>query len=357
LGAKRQDRGFFGEYGMTRRYLLLCVLPLTLGLIACEIEDPNGLRQRASFQLGGASAGSRPANYTIQLNALKEVAINARKAAMESREITAQAKKSLNRVNRLIAALGGGEFVPEVEAAPKAKPKPMLFDHSGFDVLLKKYVQGGLVNYKEWKAKDLPALDAYLDSARLCKPEKLVSDKHRMVFWINVYNAWTLRSMLGFYPTTSILNHTLDKNNNTYGIWKQNPIKIAGNNYHLDGIEHQILRPMGDARIHFAIVCASGGCPPLRGEAFTVSRLNEQLDDNGRVFFSNKEKFKADLTNKSVSLSQIFKWFAKDFGADQSAVLKRLSSWVTDGEIKALMKSGKVKVKYLDYDWFINEQK
>jgi hypothetical protein len=334
---------------------------LSLLSLGCEIviEDPNGLRARSANRGPGSRSSSGPVGNLVDLSALRAATAEASRATTEAREIAAQTRASLARVERLIASLkartGDLEVAPKEDT--KAAPVTGSFDHSDLDGMLKKYVKDGLVNYKDWKNNDLKRLDGYLDRVRATDPAVLADDKHRMVFWINVYNAWTVRSMMKFYPTTSIRNHEKGKSSDGFGIWKNNPITISGTDYHLEGIEHQILRPLGDPRIHFAIVCASIGCPPLRAEAFTVENLGSQMDDNGRVFFATKSKFKVDLETKTVSLSKIFDWFSKDFGADKAAVLAHLSKWVTDPAASKLMASGQARVAYLDYDWTINEQK
>lgn len=329
-----------------QRSLLILVAFLALG---CEIviEDPNGLRNKGK--------GEHIDLSQVDLTALKEATAKAKKSAQDARRLREQALQRLDRIERLISSLTGKRLapLPDPQPTPKAKPQVVKVDHSDFDALLKKYVKDGLVDYKTWKAKDLKALDAYLKRLQATDPSKLASDKHRMAFWINVYNAWTLRSMLKLYPTKSILNHSLAMKG--FGIWKKNPISINGKNRTLDEIEHKILRPMGDARIHFAIVCASIGCPPLRSGAYTANKLGEQMDESARIFFATKSKFKVE--GNTVYLSKIFDWFKSDFGTKPAEVLKSLASYAPNAEAKKLMLSGKAQISYLDYDWSINEQK
>lgn len=231
------------------------------------------------------------------------------------------------------------------------------FDHSAFDGLLKKYVKDGRVDYKTWLAKDLKSLDAYLETVKAQDPEALSKDQ-KMTFWINVYNAWTIRSILKHYPLKSIMEITKGKlkGQPDFDVWKNNPLKIHGQDYHLDGMENKILRPMGDARIHFAVNCASIGCPPLRGEAYTADKLDAQLTDNGKVFFADPGKFKADVAAKSVQLSKIFDWYKDDFGTKHSEIQKALAPYAPSADIRKLMETGTAKVSFLDYDWNLNSQ-
>jgi hypothetical protein len=364
---------------MTRALALL--LPITL-ILGCQVKDgdstPSSGSKPASRSGSRPTSGSRPFGANgrrapaVDMTAINEATAAAKKAAKEAREVTREARKSLadlnKRLDELLRLTKTGSVGKELKNVVKDAVKNLKdnannvnkvinFDHSAFDTLLKKYVKDGFVNYKDWKNNDLKALDVYLDRVRNCKPALLANDKHRMVFWINVYNAWTIRSMIKFYPTTSIRNHEKGKSSDGFGIWKNNPITIAGKDYHLDGIENKTLRPMGDARIHFAIVCASIGCPPLRSTAYTVKNLSAEMDANGRAFFASEGKFKADVAAKKVYLSKIFSWFDKDFGKNKNDILKYLAQFVTDPEIKKLMESGTATVEYLWYDWNINEQK
>ena len=119
-------------------------------------------------------------------------------------------------------------------------------------------------------------------------------------------------------------------------------------------MEHQVLRKLGDHRIHFAIVCASIGCPRLLNEAYVAERLDEQLDTNARDFFAQAQNFRVD--DDRVYLSSILDWFAEDFGADRQAQLRSVSKYIDDAATKRVLTSGRARVSYLSYDWNINEQ-
>lgn len=306
---------------------------------------------------GGASYGGLEV-VTQATIAAQKAAEEARKANEETNKVLAKIDKRLDQLVSLVKQGNLGKRIKDtIKDTVEETDKLVNFDHSGFDKLLTKYVKDGEVDYKTWKEKDLPALDEYLKQVRATDPAKLASDKHRMVFWINVYNAWTIRSMLKFYPTKSILNHTKGKAEGDFDVWKNNPININGQDYHLDGIENQILRPMGDARIHFAIVCASIGCPPLRSGVYTVKDLGPQMDASAKIFFATPSKFKVDHNTRTVYISKIFDWFKVDFGTEKQAVIKYCAQYVSDPAAKKLMLSGTANLDYLDYDWNINEQK
>ena len=113
---------------------------------------------------------------------------------------------------------------------------------------------------------------------------------------------------------------------------------------------------MGDPRVHFAIVCASIGCPPLLNGAYLPQQLDNQLTANARRFFSDPKKFRHDASRRSIELSPIIKWFAEDFGADRAAQLRTIAPFLPDQSAQALAASGWASVSYLDYDWGLNDQ-
>jgi hypothetical protein len=229
------------------------------------------------------------------------------------------------------------------------------FDHSALDALLRRYVdERGMVDYRTWKATDGEALDSYLDVAGCVDAPALRDDDERLAYWINVYNAVTIKGILHFYPTKSIRDHTSSLFG--FNIWKHLYFRTPGKNRSLDEIEHQILRRMGEPRIHFAIVCASIGCPKLRNEAYTGSKVREQLQDQGVSFFKEDSKFRLEAEKGRLYLSPILDWFKEDFGKDESARLKFMSRFV-GGPAKERLEKGDLKVKFLDYDWSLNEQK
>ncbi len=230
-------------------------------------------------------------------------------------------------------------------------------EHDGWGRLLETYVSNkGEVDYAAWKAKpvDVRALDDYL--AELGRADTALPASHEAVlaYWINAYNALTVRGILREYPTTSIRNHTRWFG---YHIWRDFQLIVGEDRHSLEGIEHQILRSMGEPRIHFAIVCASAGCPPLRDEAYVAERLEQQLAENAREFLRRPGNFRADAAARRIYLSQILQLFAGDFGPDQSAILRAIAPYLPDDESRQLAISGRVVVSYLEYDWSLNEQR
>lgn len=236
---------------------------------------------------------------------------------------------------------------------PAAHAQDASVDHSLFHELLQKYVdQDGNVDYETWKKTDSRNLNRYLARMGGVDAGSLGRDE-RMAYWINVYNALTIRGMLEFYPLKSIKEKVSRLGG--FNIWDDYPVLLKGEEYSLNHIEHKILRKMGDPRIHFAIVCASKGCPRLRSEAYTGSSLNGQLEDNARDFFSRAQNFRVDAAKSALYLSSILKWFGEDFGKNDTEVLREISQWIQDPAAKSLAERG-AKVRYLDYDWSLNKQ-
>ena len=217
------------------------------------------------------------------------------------------------------------------------------------DALLKRYVnREGLVDYRALKAKDEQALKQVV--ARLAKVDaRKLQGAAKKAYWINVYNALTLRAIVERYPIKSIK----DLNAKGYDVWKD--YRFGKKKRSLNEIEHKILRPMGDPRIHAAIVCASVGCPPLRPEAYVPEKLDAQLDDNVRVWLASATRG-LEVKAGTAKISQIFNWFGQDFGeGNKRAHLKWIKRYAPKELADAL--SLDMKVEYLEWDWALNEQK
>ena len=179
-------------------------------------------------------------------------------------------------------------------------------EHKTWTVLLTKYVDAnGLVDYRRWHdtRADLRLLDDYLRRLSSGDPKLPASDSSRLAFWINAYNAVTIRGILREYPTTSIRNHTPRLWG--YNIWKHLQLYVAGQPRSLDQIEHEVLRKMNEPRIHFAIVCASMGCPRLLNEAYVAEKIDGQLEANAKDFFRRRQNFQHDARRQPVSYTHL----------------------------------------------------
>jgi len=241
---------------------------------------------------------------------------------------------------------------------PAAKQVSMdRIDHTSWNGLLSKYVDAaGGVDYRGLKNSqpDSQALDAYLDHLATASLTKAAKRENQMAYWINAYNAVTVKGILQEYPTTSIRNHTSKIGG--YNLWKHLLLNVGGKQASLDAIEHKVLRPMGDPRIHFAIVCASKGCPRLLNEAYVGENLNDQLNANAASFFSLPQNFQYDQRKRQFKMSSILEWFGSDFGKDQAAILKAIAPHLPTKTAQTAANANAVSISYLDYSWALNEQ-
>jgi len=256
-----------------------------------------------------------------------------------------------------VAAWAGSDVIIG-RNAPSAQLVSMAeIDHSGWDQLLRKYCdEQGFVNYQAWhrSGQDRQLLQNYLTHLSTADPNRPAAPAAKMAFWINAYNAVTIHGILREYPTTSIRNHTAKVFG--YNIWDDLLLPVGNQKFSLNQMEHEVLRKMGDPRVHFAIVCASIGCPPLLNAAYSPQTLDAQLTANAKRFFANREKFRANAAQRRIELSPIIKWFAEDFGANQAAQLRTIAPFLPDESAKTLATSGQASVGYLDYDWNLNDQ-
>ena len=237
--------------------------------------------------------------------------------------------------------------------APVGKDKRV--DHTVWHKLLKRYVDAqGRVDYRAWKKQGRPTLDRYLQSLAAVKPAALADKNERLAFWINAYNALTIKGMLHFYPTTSIKKHT----SVLWGFHFFDDVRlvVAGAERSVDHIEHKILRKMQEPRIHFAIVCASTGCPRLRAEAYTGPTVQTQLASAARDFFNTRKHFRIDRAKRTVWFSKILKWFGADFGGTDQKLLRYAARQVLNPADRAFLQGPDLDVEFLDYDWSINKQ-
>lgn len=224
-------------------------------------------------------------------------------------------------------------------------------DHSSWTELLQKYVdEDGLVAYDGFLADSL-LLDSYLDLLTESPPdEEAWTKKQQIAYWINAYNAFTIRLVLDHYPIESIKDI-----GSTIQIpfvnspWDIKIIKINERKLDLNNIEHSILRKKFDEpRIHFAINCASYSCPKLRREAYIATRLDEQLDEQAVEFVNDRTK---NMIRKDrAEISKIFNWFKGDFTRNRM-LYEYLNLY---SEIK-LYKS--TRITHLKYDWSLNGKK
>ena len=220
-----------------------------------------------------------------------------------------------------------------------------LVDHQKWSELLKKYVsQNGQVNYKAW-SKNHTQLDQYLSALSQNIPGKNWTQSQKIAYWINAYNAFTIKLILNHYPLKSI-KEIADGIPMINSPWDLKFFQIGTVDFDLNTIEHQILRKeFQEPRIHFAINCASISCPKLRNEAYFATRLEAQLEQQAKDFIHDPTK---NIINANqTSLSSIFNWFQSDFTrkGDLLLYLKKYQPALNQ----------KNKITYLPYNWNLNE--
>ncbi|GJQ27687.1 MAG: membrane protein [Phycisphaerae bacterium] len=237
-----------------------------------------------------------------------------------------------------------------LQEAYEQKSEGIAFDHSQFDALLNKHVSdGGWVDY-EGLGHDAKALDSYLASLKSAPFDRLGRDE-KLALLINAYNACTLRLILDHFDggkLKSIKDIPASKR------WNDRRWNLAGNNWSLNQIEQEQIRPkFKEPRIHFALVCAAVGCPPLRNEAYVGNRIGQQLEDQTRYIHSYGTWFRFDSDARIAYLTPLYKWYGGDFEQVSGSVLKFAASYAET--LQAAVNNGKtVRSEWLDYDWRLN---
>lgn len=228
-----------------------------------------------------------------------------------------------------------------------AWPGPTV-DHGPYSELLKHYVKNGLVDYRGFK-KEESKLDRYLEILKRTDTTALPQNE-QFAFYINAYNAWTIKLILGGYPGIKSIK---DLGSFFKSPWKKKIAHIDGNVITLDHIEHDILRPrFKDPRIHFAVNCASKSCPPLMPVPYEGDVLDQQLTAMTQTFINDPERNR--LEGNTLYVSRIFKWYSDDFNNDIVEFFMKYAK----GEFLETLKRNQwqIKVDYLDYDWSLNGQ-
>ena len=228
-------------------------------------------------------------------------------------------------------------------------------NHQLWDDFLKKYIvtddpsQINLVIYDKVTKPDKKKLDEYLKLLQKISPTDLNSKEQR-AFWINLYNSLTIQVVLDHYPVDSIRDIKLSGIFKP-GPWKKELVTIESRKLSLDNIEHNILRPIWqDNRIHYAVNCASIGCPNLQNTAFTSTNSDELLEKGAKEYVNHKRG--ATFKNNGLLVSSIYKWFQEDFGDSEAGVLSHLQKYANP-ELKTKLQAYKKSLKY-DYDWSLN---
>jgi hypothetical protein len=256
----------------------------------------------------------------------------------------------------------GASAAPSAELWPRWQPQDVnskqKIDHAAWDGFLKTYVKASpdginRVTYGKVAPQDKQALASYVD--RLSKvPVTKLSRAEQLPYWVNLYNALTIKTVLEKYPVASIRDINISPGLFSSGPWGAKLVKIEGEEVTLDDIEHRILRPIWkDARIHYAVNCASIGCPNLLATAFTAENADQLLTEGAKGYVNNKRGVRFE--GGKITASKIYDWFQSDFGGSEAGVLQHLAKYAEPG-LADRLKSARGISGY-EYDWSLNDAK
>ena len=254
---------------------------------------------------------------------------------------------------------------------PASSAQAQTFDHghAAWTGLLKKHVvviDGGKASQLRYMgmAQDRAALAAYLGALAAVSATafEAFSKAQQMAFLINAYNAHTVELILTRYPKLSSIK---DLGSVIQSPWKKKIVPLLGNTLSLDGIEQDMLRQRGrydDPRIHFAVNCASIGCPPLREEAFVAERLDAQLDEQTLRFMSDRSRNRWSAAASRLEISKIFDWYSDDFSRGYRGInslvafCARFADQLADSAVdRERIRKQTASVVFIDYDWKLND--
>jgi len=226
-------------------------------------------------------------------------------------------------------------------------------DHSAWTALLSHFIEPRMglnyFHYSQVEAEDFALLERYLDELQSVKVTQLSADQ-QFAYWINLYNALTVWVILDHYPVDSILD--ISYGLLSRGPWKEELVTVQGVDLSLDDIEHEILRPVFvDNRIHYAVNCASVGCPNLQPLAFTAENLESLLDAAAVQYINHPRGVR--IENDELIISSIYDWYEEDFGDSEAEVIEHLTEYASSELRQQLMKFD--AIDDYEYDWSLNE--
>jgi len=234
---------------------------------------------------------------------------------------------------------------------------PVTVHHADWDLILQRYVDvshpSGIYRFKYSRVSptDRQALKDYLQKMQRVDVSGLTRGEQK-AYWINLYNALTVDVILDHYPVKSIRDIDISPGIFSSGPWDAKLLFIEGEKISLNDIEHRILRPIWqDNRVHYAVNCASLGCPNLQPLSFTAQNLDMLLDKAARDFINHPRG--VSFINNRLQVSSIYFWFQEDFGASENGIIRHLKKYLTPDNLKKLDAVHK-KIRH-QYDWSLNE--
>ena len=261
----------------------------------------------------------------------------------------------------MLAGLAAAAFAPPASDlwpywATRDPPDAQVVDHSALSGFLSRYVVPGgpggmnLVDYGHVTPAERSMLEQYIDTLESTEITRL-NRAEQLAVWINLYNAVTVRVILDHYPVNSIRDIKLSRGLFSRGPWQAKLLEIEGEELSLDDIEYRILRPVWqDPRIHYAVNCASIGCPSIQPVAFTAANAEELLDRAASEYVNHPRG--VSISNGGLTLSSIYDWFSDDFGGQQGA-LEHIVSF-TDPATASQLSNYAGRIRY-DYYWSLND--
>jgi 1-acyl-sn-glycerol-3-phosphate acyltransferase len=216
-------------------------------------------------------------------------------------------------------------------------------DDRAWDAELAAHVDEGRVEYAAFC--DAPALSSYLADVERVDLGG-ATEAERMALYLNAYNALSIRAILRGQSPSTLLGR--------YGFFVRERARVAGAEMSLLTLERRVIVPMGDPRIHFALVCASASCPWLRAGVYGASDLEGQLEDAARRFVNDPSKNRFDVAEGRAEVSAIFDWYRDEFAEDAGSLEAYLARYVRDDEVAAALGDGRIEIDFLDYDWSLN---
>ena len=230
-------------------------------------------------------------------------------------------------------------------------------DHLQWDILLKKYLvtnhPSGInrFRYTDVTLDDKKSLNTYLQQLQKVKISSLNKDEQK-AYWVNLYNSLTVKVILDHYPVKSIMDIDISPGLFSNGPWDAKLLQIEEEEMSLNDIEHRILRPIfKDNRLHYALNCASLGCPNLQPVAFTSNNTEELLETSSKEYINSPRG--AQFIKDKLQVSSIYKWFQADFGGSEEGVINHLQEYATDN-LADTLKTYKKGLRF-DYDWGLNQ--
>ena len=222
-------------------------------------------------------------------------------------------------------------------------PAAAELDIKTWNALLAKAVTDGDVDYTQWENN--PSFDALVGQIGATDTGEM-NRQQKLVFFINAYNILAARGILDSSSPDSLLGR--------YVYFKRDKYLVAGERITLHALEHELIRPLKEPRIHFAIVCASQSCPVLQSEAYTLKQLDQQLEAAAKNFINDPERNQLDASSRRAELSSIFKWFEEDFVEAAGSLQAYLAPLVDNEKVADLLEQEAFKISYLKYDWSLN---